>query len=105
MAEVSADNVELVPTTAIEESGLLEVAPLLRCIPNPADGGAVVHYEPGRNGTTALVLYDLAGRPVWNQAASADGRTRIETGSLSEGVYLLEARGAINSHQKIVVRH
>jgi hypothetical protein len=72
--------------------------------PNPANQFVVVYNYTNERRTVSLI--DLNGRLVLQQAAQQT--TRINTGSLAPGFYILKVHDARNKNirtEKIIIRH
>jgi hypothetical protein len=77
--------------------------------PSPLGRGpAFVRYSLPGAAPATIILYDVAGRPVYRQAlpATASGAARLDLGELADGVYLVRlAAGAFAATQKLVLQH
>jgi hypothetical protein len=77
--------------------------------PNPADNKATIDFEVRREGNTQITLYDLRGQVVLTESLEnllpGDHEITIETGELSEGLYLVNLQsGDVSATKKLMIR-
>lgn len=79
----------------------------LSIFPNPGDGNYQVMINSAKPGSVSILIYDLLGNRVYENAIQVDGPTQnsLNLSGLSKGVYFLKVEGdGISMSRKITKR-
>ena len=81
----------------------------IRTYPNPSADHAMIAFDLPGNEPVEIQVYDLNGHILINQGLNGQeglNRTRLETATLSNGLYVVELRTAHGrTRERLVVQH
>ncbi|RLD84982.1 MAG: hypothetical protein DRJ09_13420, partial [Bacteroidetes bacterium] len=88
----------------VEDGNQLQIT----LFPNPARGNVSVQYQTKQQGVSNITLYDITGRKVLEQSARHPAgmhMLQLDTGTLSNGIYLLRlTSGNQTGVQRLIIK-